>query len=139
MVLLPVRHLTVQITTPCLPNCPKETIPQFSIDFFCLGIKPNRCRFVGIHQSNGICQGGVLLPILFAIYLDDLLTGVALAVTGIFFVCAVGYADDVALLAPSPSALRIMLHFCVNFASIHGFQHNYVLCSRVGPHNDLST
>ena len=37
---------------------------------------------------------------------------------------AVGYADDVALLAPSPCALRIMLHFWENFASMHGLTFN---------------
>jgi len=40
------------------------------------------------------------------------------------FVSAVGYADDVALLAPSPSALRIMQHFCENFASMHNLIFN---------------
>ncbi len=37
---------------------------------------------------------------------------------------AVGYADDVALLAPSPSALCIMLRHCENFASSHGLTLN---------------
>ena len=92
--------------------------------------------------TNGICHGGVLSPILFAIYLDDLLTGLALVVTGMFFVSAVGYADDVALFAPSPSVLRIMLRFCVNFASIHGLTFNtttYYVPGYVGPHNNWST
>ena len=73
--------------------------------------------------TNGVCQGGVLSPILFTICLDDLLTGLKGLGIGCHwdgcFVGAVGYADDVALLAPSPSALRIMLHFCENFASMH--------------------
>ena len=30
-----------------------------------------------------------------------------------FFVSAACYADDVALLAPSPSALSMMLHYCI--------------------------
>jgi len=42
---------------------------------------------------------------------------------GFFFVGAVGYADDVAMLATCP-ALRIMLRFCVNFTSIHGLTFN---------------
>ncbi len=32
-------------------------------------------------------------------------------------VCALGYADDIALLAPSPSAMRILLKECEVFAS----------------------
>jgi len=64
--------------------------------------------------SNGVRQGGVLSPILFTIYMDDLLLG--LKVLGIgcywdgFFVGAACYADDVALLAPSPSTLHVILH-----------------------------
>ena len=40
------------------------------------------------------------------------------------FVCAVCYADDVALLAPSPSGLRIMLKTCINFADQHHLSFN---------------
>ena len=54
--------------------------------------------------TNGVHQGGVVL--------DGC------------FVGALGYADDVALLAPSPSALHIMLRFCENFASMHGLTFN---------------
>ena len=32
--------------------------------------------------------------------------------------------DDLALLAPSPSALRIMLHICGDFAKLHGLRFN---------------
>ena len=37
---------------------------------------------------------------------------------------AVCYADDLALLAPSRSALRLMLSVCKNFASQHGLLFN---------------
>ncbi len=37
---------------------------------------------------------------------------------------AVGYADDVALLTPSPSALRLMLRHCENFAVSRGLIFN---------------
>ena len=70
--------------------------------------------------SNGVRQGGVLSPILFTIYMDDLLLGLKDLGIGCywdgFFVGAVCYADDVAILAPSPSALRMMLHYCEDFA-----------------------
>ncbi len=59
--------------------------------------------------SNGVRQGGVLSPLFFTVYLGDLLS--TLRVQGIgcdwdsLFAGAVCYADDLALLAPSPSAL----------------------------------
>ncbi len=38
---------------------------------------------------------------------------------------AVCYADDLTLLAPSPSALRLMLKCCDDFTTSHGLMFNY--------------
>ena len=63
--------------------------------------------------SNGVHQGGALSLILFTIYIDDLLVEPEKQGIDCFwrhiFVGAVCYADDIALIAPSPSALRLML------------------------------
>ena len=73
--------------------------------------------------SNGLWQGGVLSPILFTVYMDDLL--VELERQGVdcvwkhHFAGAVCYADDTAQIAPSPSALRLMLQTCIQFTSSH--------------------
>ena len=78
--------------------------------------------------SNGVRQGGVLSPILFTIYIDDLL--IELEKQGIgcfwrhFFIGAVCYADDIALIAPSQSALQLMLRTCSEFASSHSLIFN---------------
>ena len=71
-------------------------------------------------MSNGVRQGGVLSPILFTVYIDDLLQekGVG-CYWNQHFAGAVCYADDIALLAPSPSALRLMLSTCTSFAAAH--------------------
>ena len=77
--------------------------------------------------SNGVQQGGVLSPILFSIYLDELLTDLKQSKIG----CSIGgeyygvfaYADD-NVLAPSPSRLRMMLHKCEDIADCHGFSFN---------------
>ena len=57
--------------------------------------------------SNGVRQGGVLSPIF--VYIDDLLLELERQGIGCYwnkhFVGAVCYADDITLLAPSPSAL----------------------------------
>ena len=75
--------------------------------------------------SNGVRQGGVLFPILFAIYID--LSFVSLGVGCHWrhlFVGCLCYADDVVLLAPSIDALRRMLHVCTSFADDYGLRFN---------------
>ena len=61
-------------------------------------------------------QGAILLPILFALYLDDLLIELARTNVGCYwddmFVGALAYVDDITLLAPTPSALRKLLAVC---------------------------
>ena len=78
--------------------------------------------------SNGVQQGGVLSPILFTIYIDDLLAELEELGVGCYwnnhFLGAVCYADDTALLAPSPAALRMMLDTCSSFASSHSLLFN---------------
>ena len=75
--------------------------------------------------SNGVRQGGVLSesPVLFS---DGLLCTLQESVVGCHlgcdFVGGVCYADDLALLAPSPSALRMMLSICEEFALTHGLK-----------------
>lgn len=69
-----------------------------------------------IFVINGLCQGGVFSPILFAVYIDELLLQLKQLGVGCHwkhhFVDAVCYADDLALLAPSQAALRLMLCLC---------------------------
>ena len=78
--------------------------------------------------SNGVRQGGVLSPILFTVYMDDLLADLEKLGIGCYwrhhFAGAVCYADDIALIAPSSSALRLMLQTCTQFASCHSLVFN---------------
>jgi hypothetical protein len=72
--------------------------------------------------TDGVRQGGVFSPVLFTSYLENRLTSLKnLGVGCQHFVSAVCYADDIALLAPSPSALRLMLHHCESFVVCRGF------------------
>ena len=74
--------------------------------------------------SNGVRQGSVLLPVLFSVYLDGLLEELARSGVGCHCGCvfagAICYADDIVLLAPCPSSLRIMLQICDKYAQNHG-------------------
>ena len=80
------------------------------------------------HVSNGVRQGGVLSPVLFSVYLDGLLQKLADSGVGChwghLFAGAVCYADDIVLLAPCPSALRILLNICSSYALTHGLRFN---------------
>jgi len=71
--------------------------------------------------SNGVKQGGVLSPVLFLVYIDELLLSLKKSGHGCFigstFCGALGYADDVVLLAPSFSSLKCMLDVCERFAN----------------------
>ena len=69
--------------------------------------------------SNGVKQGGVLSPILFTNYIDELLISLRKLGVGCYigniFCGAFGYADDVTLLAPTRGALRKLLEACISF------------------------
>jgi hypothetical protein len=70
--------------------------------------------------SNGTRQGSVLSPVLFAVYLDDLLGelcsyGLGCHLAGLW-IGAVAFADDLLLMAPSRSAMAKMLKVCEDYA-----------------------
>ena len=73
--------------------------------------------------SNGVKQGGVIYPLLFSCYIDNLFTQLQQSVLGCHVGCsytgAFGYADDIALLAPSLKCLKQMISICEKYASSH--------------------
>ena len=78
--------------------------------------------------SNGVRQGSVLSPVLFSVYLDELLERLSNSGVGCHwggsFIGALCYADDIVLLAPCASALRHMLNICDSYATSHGLIFN---------------
>ena len=73
--------------------------------------------------SNSMHQGGVLSPILFAVYVDSLLCALRESGHGCYwhsvFAGALCYADDLTILAPSADGMRKMVEVCKEFARSH--------------------
>ena len=78
--------------------------------------------------SNGVRQGGILSPILFNIYMDDLSKELNKCNTG----CLVGnsvinhlmYADDLVILSPYSGGLQQLLKVCSTFGNEHDVVYN---------------
>ena len=78
--------------------------------------------------TNGIRQGGVISPVLFCVYIDELLLrlerqGIGCCI-GKHFYGAIAYADDLTLLSPTISGLNDMLKTCEIFSAEYGVKYN---------------
>ena len=86
------------------------------------------------HVSNGVRQGGVLSPYLFAVYFDDLSNELNNIKAG----CYIGevllnhlkFADDICVFCPSVRWLQRILDVCQAYAESHGiiFNCNKTVC-----------
>ena len=91
-------------------------------------IKWNPAISCSFDTSNGVKQGGVLSPLLFSVYVDELILLLREQAVGChmngMFVGAFSYADDVTLLAPTNMALNTMLDTCTRFADVRNLLFN---------------
>ena len=110
-----------------LPACIIRVLVNFYTSNY---VRVSWCGVISdyFHALNGVKQGDVLSPVLFCIYIDILLVALAKAGVGCFigknFVGALAYADDIVLLAPSPTALHKMLQICDEFATDYSIVFN---------------
>ncbi len=83
------------------------------------------CQF-GI--LNGMKQGGVLSPILFAVYIDDMLERLKESCIGCYlsnsYVGGLAFADDVKMICPTLSGVQLMCNICENYAEEYNINFN---------------
>jgi hypothetical protein len=77
---------------------------------------------------NGVRQGAILSPLLFNVYIDELVSNLKNSRNGCwvgsqYYGCLV-YADDIMLLAPTVTSLKKMIHTCELFGTEKGLQFN---------------
>ena len=113
----------------------ERNVPLCFIDLliYWLSNLSSRCRWRGILSdpysvTSGIKQGGILSPDLFNIYVDDLLkllreAGVGCHIDNQFY-GAIMFADDLALIAPTRSALQKLINICENYCNDHCLRFN---------------
>lgn len=70
--------------------------------------------------SNGVKQGGILSPVLYSVYVDNLIKQLRNSNIGCKYkneyMGFYGYADDISLLCPTLTGIQYMLDICENYA-----------------------
>ena len=93
-----------------------------------LNVKWNNLLSTYCSTANGVKQGGVLFPILFGIYVDELLHRLSQSGYG----CKIGHlyfgAFDVSFVAPSIFALNKMCDIALEYASEYDIKFNPSKC-----------
>ncbi len=88
------------------PTCPVVYTNQVS------RVKCNRYTASSFKVSDGVKQGGVLSPVLFTLYIDELLLRLKKSGLGCYifhiFAGAFGYADDVRLVSQTRKSMNLL-------------------------------
>ena len=83
-------------------------------------VKWSKVNSAYLNASNGVRQGGILSPKLFAIYVEDLSHELTLCKSCCYFddqcMNHVMHADDICLMVPSAIGLQKLLDVCFDFS-----------------------
>ncbi|KAI8425704.1 hypothetical protein MSG28_011507 [Choristoneura fumiferana] len=71
----------------------------------------------------GVRQRGLTSPVLFNLYINDLIEELSSAAVGCHIAGNFSYADDMALLSPSVNGMTILLDICSRYAACHGLKY----------------
>ena len=80
--------------------------------------------------TNGVKQGSLISPILFTVYVDELIARLQANGLGCnigrsyMYIGVLGYADDLTLLSPSVNALSKMVGICEEYAKEYDIMFN---------------
>ena len=83
---------------------------------------------IGFRVTNAVCQGCILSPLLFNVYINDLSirlseTGIGGSISG-KFVNHMIYADDLCVISLSSSGLQSLLNICTEYCQLHDLTFN---------------
>ena len=105
----------------------------------CTCVKWNNYYSHFFKLDTGTRQGGVLSPVLFNIYIDDIVDVIAKSEIGCRFramnFAILIYADDILLLAPTVTSLQLLVDLCCKELAFLNMQINFKksVCMRIGP------
>ena len=113
----------------------KKGVPLFIIKLLLFGTHVRECLYAGVIHvppvfcvTNGVKQGGIISPMLFNLYMDDLslkLNGSGIGgYIGISFINHLCYADDLCLIRFSSSSMQYLLNICKEYAFTHKLLYN---------------
>ena len=91
-------------------------------------VKGSNEHYDSFNVSNGVKQGGVLSPLLFSCYIDNFFSQIEHSGLGCHvgtsYAGAFGYADDIALVAPSMQCFKKIIIICEKYANSHSITFN---------------
>ena len=95
-----------------------------------LGLPSHNSAFFCV--SNGVKQGGIISPVLFNVYMDDLSCVLNRSNIGGEIVNHLSYAHDLCLICLSSACMQTLLNGCSKYATTHSLSYNasksYSLC-----------